>query len=175
MSIEQLERVLYFFYDDRKWYKKFEETYHHFEQEGFTRPELLAILQKLTKDGYITEEKIIVTTTNPPMLTHPQPSVKEKTEVSGWYMSYDGVFLIDTLPRKYTGRPYQYLRDIETKKKKLAARESFPKVYWWAVVLATAFLTFVVTKLSGPKKTPQQTIKTVINEATHDTMKQEQK
>jgi len=153
MTIEQLEMMLFYFYNDRDWYKYPDDINKHFADQKFTKPELQAMVQKLVKDGYLIEEDIKRTTTV-------QYEKREQSVIHGWYISYDGIFLIDTLPTKYKGKPYKYLEKIEAKKKKEALMESWPKVYWWAVAILTGLLGFFGTILKDKllKQNQQQTI-----------------
>ncbi len=148
MTIEQLELMLFYFYNDRKWYKYPDDINSYFKNENFTKPELQAMVQKLVKDGYLIEEEIERTTVS--------YQKQEKKKVHGWYISYDGVFLIDTLPKKYKGKPYKYLKDVEAKKKRREVMESFPKVYWWAIAIATGLIGFFGTILRDRLLKPDQ-------------------
>jgi hypothetical protein len=135
MTTEQLEEMLYFFYNDRKWYKHPEDINSHFEKRGFEKPELQAMVKKLTKDGYLIEEAI-----REKVYDGKTGLMKEVNTIHGWYISYDGIFLIDSLPEKFTGKPYQYLKDMDEKKKKRETIENLPKRFWWVI----AILTFVI-------------------------------
>lgn len=148
MDIKDLESVLLFFYENRTSYHYFNDIKQHFKESPFTDIEIQAIIQKLVKDGNVIEEEQLQTITSGGNTT-----IKDKSKTWGWFISYDGIILIDTLPIDFVRQPYVYLTNIEKKKKRAAAIENVPKKYWWlynpiAFILALLIGYF----MGGPKK-----------------------
>ncbi len=150
MDIKDLETVLLFFYDNRNKYHYFNDITPNFKEYSLTDLEIQAAIQKLVKDGYIIEEEHLHT-----VKSAKDNTIKEQNKEWGWFISYDGIFLVDTLPKDLARHPYIYLTNIEKKKKRAAAIENVPKKYWWLYNPITFILALLIGYFMGGPKSGQ--------------------
>lgn len=149
MDIKDLETVLLYFYDNRDNYHYFKDFKQTFKERSLTDLEIQAAIQKLVKDGYIIEEE------QPLSIKSGKDNSIQQSKTWGWYVSYDGIFLIDTLPPSFERQPYEYLTQIEKKKKRAAAIESIPKKYWWIYNPLAFILALLIGYFMGGPKSGQ--------------------
>ncbi|HMG84068.1 MAG TPA: hypothetical protein VK559_13595 [Ferruginibacter sp.] len=126
MDLQDLNVVLLYINEHRE-YNYFSDIKNGISNKNLADIELQLIIQKLVKDGYIIEEEQL----------REYRSNKESEKMWGLHISYDGVFLIDRLPKKYKGKPYHYLKSRDTIQKRWQKIENFPKRFWWLIALAT--------------------------------------
>jgi hypothetical protein len=125
MTIEDLEIALLYFNENRDSYISLHHIHELLNQTSpTTKIEALLVLEKLVRDRYIIEE------------LQEGTSVKRKVEMPikqyGYFITFDGIILLDTLPGEFKNRPYHYLQAIERKKKQREAAENWPKRHWMA-------------------------------------------
>jgi len=157
MDIKDLETVLLHFYDNRDSYQSFDTIRQKLKEQSLSDLEIQAAIQKLVKDGYIIEEEQLHT-----VKSRHYKTIKEEYKAWEWFISYDGIFLVDTLPPDYKRQPYFYLNETERKKKRSASIENIPKKYWWlynpiAFILALLIGYFMGGANNGHLNTTDQT------------------
>lgn len=92
MNIHYLDDMLKYLYDNRR-YQYIDEIHKNFiSLHDVPIIDVLVLLNKLVKDGYVTEEIIKITTTSASVLS----GIKEKESTkSSYFISFEGVLFVE--------------------------------------------------------------------------------
>lgn len=101
MGIQHLDLLLHFMYDNRK-YMYMEQIHKEFSKiHKMSKIDILVLLNKLVKDGYVTEEVQKLTTEKRGILT-------STDEINAYFISFEGVLFIEASPFIFQNRPYKW-------------------------------------------------------------------
>jgi hypothetical protein len=127
MTVKDLDALMIFFYNNHSDFLELllDKIHDSFDKENrFTDREMLILLYKLVDDGYVTKKNLLQTNSQAGKI------ISEKN-IPCFYMSFNGILLMDSLPKDYKDRPYEYLQEASRRQKKTEISMSIPKKYWW--------------------------------------------
>ena len=150
MTIQKLDLLFRYFYDNKDKINQsllFDTIKDDFSNIASTvsTKELLILLYKLVDDGYVTKKPSIQTDTV-------NGEVIKKKSKPLFYISFDGILLIESLPKGYEFEPYRYLHEIEKKRKKEETITNIPKKYWWIYEPLKIIIPLIIGYIIGARK-----------------------
>jgi hypothetical protein len=109
MNIHHLDLLLKHLYNNRR-YQYINEIHRGFNKiHELPVIDVLVLLNKLVKDGYVTEEQHIITTETPKAITHKE----KKTTRSSYFISFEGVLFFESA-LIWKEQPYKWKQSKET-------------------------------------------------------------